>query len=93
MMKDNGIKAGSKRKFVVTTDNKHSLPITPNLTQRDFTASAPNEVWTDDITYIASHEGWLELAVVLDLFSRQEVGWSMQSQMQRSLVTDALRKA
>ncbi len=68
-MKNNGIQARGKRKFVVTTDSKHSLPIAPNLLQRDFTASAPNQVWTGDITYIATDEGWLYLAVVLDLFS------------------------
>ena len=93
MMHNNGIKARGKRKFVVTTDSKHSLPIAPNLLQRDFTASAPNQVWTGDITYIATDEGWLYLAVVLDLFSRQVVGWSMQPHMQSSLVTDALRMA
>ncbi len=92
-MKNNGIQARGKRKFVVTTDSKHSLPIAPNLLQRDFTASAPNQVWTGDITYIATDEGWLYLAVVLDLFSRQVVGWSMQPHMQSSLVTDALRMA
>ena len=93
MMKSNGIKARGKRKFVVTTDSKHSLPIAPNLLQRNFTASAPNQVWTGDITYIATDEGWLYLAVVLDLLSRQVVGWSMQPHMQSSLVTDALRMA
>jgi putative transposase len=58
-MKNNGIQARGKRKFAVTTDSKHSLPIAPNLLQRDFTASAPNQVWTGDITYIATDEGWL----------------------------------
>lgn len=93
MMKAHGIKARSKRKFVNTTDSRHSLPIAPNLLQRNFTASAPNQVWTGDITYIATDEGWLYLAVVLDMFSRQVVGWSMQPHMQSSLVTDALRMA
>jgi hypothetical protein len=93
MMKEHGIKARGKRKFVVTTDSKHNLPIAENLLQRNFTASAPNQVWTGDITYIATDEGWLYLAVVLDLFSRQVVGWSMQPHMQSSLVTDALRMA
>ena len=92
-MQENGIKARGKRKFVVTTDSKHNLPIAANLLQRNFTASAPNQVWTGDITYIATDEGWLYLAVVLDLFSRQVVGWSMQAHMQSSLVTDALRMA
>jgi transposase InsO family protein len=93
MMKEHGIKARGKRKFVVTTDSKHSLPIAPNLLQRNFTATAPNQVWTGDITYIATDEGWLYLAVVLDLFNRQVVGWSMQPHMHSSLVTDALRMA
>ena len=93
MMHNNGIKARGKRKFVVTTDSKHSLPIAPNLLQRDFTASAPNQVWTGDITYIATDEGWLYLAVVIDLFSRQVVGWSLGERMTRQLVMDALRMA
>ena len=92
-MQEHGIKARGKRKFVVTTDSKHDLPIAPNLLQRNFTADQPNQVWTGDITYIATDEGWLYLAVVLDLFSRQVVGWSMQAHMQSSLVTDALRMA
>ena len=93
MMKEHGIKARGKKKFVVATDSKHYLPIATNLLQRNFTAQAPNQVWTGDITYIATDEGWLYLAVVLDLFSRQVVGWSMQAHKQSSLVTDALRMA
>jgi len=92
-MQEHGIKARGKRKFVVTTDSKHDLPVAPNLLQRNFTADQPNQVWTGDITYIATDEGWLYLAVVLDLFSRQVVGWSRQAHMQSSLVTDALRMA
>lgn len=92
-MQEHGIKARGKRKFVVTTNSKHSLPIAKNLLQRNFTASAPNQVWTGEITYIATDEGWLYLAVVLDLFSRQVVGWSMQPHMHSSLVIDALRMA
>ena len=63
------------------------------LTVRDFTASAPNEVWTSDITYLATAEGWVYLAVIIDLFSRQVVGWSMRPHMKAELVTDALRMA
>ena len=88
-----GIKARSKRKFVVTTDSRHDLPVAPNLLARDFAPSAPDRVWSSDITYIATDEGWLYLAAVIDLFSRQVVGWSMQPHMQASLVTDALRMA
>lgn len=93
LMKLHGIKARGKRKFVVTTDSKHNLPIAPNLLNRNFQPDAPNNVWTSDITYIQTDEGWLYLAVVLDLYSRQVVGWSMQAHMQTSLVTDALRMA
>jgi transposase InsO family protein len=93
LMKAYGIQARGKRKFVVTTDSKHNLPIAPNLVQRNFTTTAPNQVWTGDITYIQTDEGWLYLAVVLDLFNRQVVGFSMQKNMRSSLVTDALRMA
>jgi len=92
-MRHHGIKARGKRKFVVTTDSKHKLPIAPNLLERNFTTQAPNQVWTSDISYIATDEGWLYLAAVIDLFSRAVVGWSMQDHMQASLVTDALRMA
>jgi transposase InsO family protein len=92
-MQLHGIRARCKRKFVVTTDSKHHLPIAPDLVQRNFTPTAPNQVWTGDITYIATDEGWLYLAAVIDLFSRQVVGWSMQPHMQSSLVTDALKMA
>jgi putative transposase len=91
LMQQHGICARGKRRFrVATTDSRHDLPIAPNLLNRNFTASAPNQVWTGDITYIATEEGWLFLAVVIDLFSRKVVGWSMRPDMHRSLVVDAL---
>lgn len=93
LMKRHGIKASGKRKFVVTTDSKHNLPIAPNLLERNFAPAAPNQVWTRDITYIATDEGWLYLTAVIDLFSRQVVGWSMQPHMHTSQVIDALRMA
>ena len=93
MMKEHGIQARGRKKFVVTMDSKHNLPIALNLLQRNFTAEAPNQRCTVDITDIATDEGWLYLAVVLNLFSCQVVGRSMQSHMQSSLVTDALRTA
>lgn len=93
LMQRHGIKARGKRKFVVTTDSKHDLPIAPNLLARNFTPAAPNQVWSSDITYIATDEGWLYLTAVIDLFSRQVVGWSMREHMQASVVTDALRMA
>jgi len=88
-----GIKARTKRKFKTTTDSNHSLPVAPNLLGRQFAVGVPNRVWASDITYIATDEGWLYLAVVLDLFSRQIVGWSMQPTMKKELVIDALRMA
>lgn len=93
LMQRHGIKARTKRKFVVTTDSKHHLPVAPDLVQRRFNPEAPNVLWSGDITYIPTDEGWLYLAAVLELHSRQVVGWSMQPHMQTSLVTDALRMA
>jgi transposase InsO family protein len=92
-MQQHGIRARGRRKFVVTTGGKHSLPIAPDLLQRDFTADGPNTKWTSDITYIATDEGWLYLAAFIDLHSRMIVGWSIQPHMRASLVTDALRMA
>nr|WP_319563542.1 IS3 family transposase [uncultured Rhodoferax sp.] len=93
LMKLHGIKARGKKKFVATTDSKHNLPIAQNLLDRNFTPEAPNQVWSSDITYIATDEGWLYLTGVIDLFSRQVVGWSMRDNMQTNAVTDALRMA
>ena len=93
LMQLHGIQARGKRKFVVTTDSRHTLPVAPDLVQRNFQPEAPDRLWTSDITYIATNEGWLYLAAVIDLFSRQVVGWSMQPHMQAGLVTDALRMA
>ena len=93
LMKLHGIKARSKRKFKATTDSSHDLPVAPNLLQRDFAPQAPNTVWTTDITYLATDEGWVYLTVMLDLYSRQVVGWSIGPRMTRKLVADALRMA
>ena len=93
LMQRHGIRAKGKRKFVVTTDSAHRLPVAPDLVQRRFTPSAPNVLWSGDITYIATDEGWLYLAAVLDLRSRQVVGWSLQAHMQTSRVKDALLMA
>ena len=78
------------RKFKVTTDSDHQLPIADNLLERDFSADAPNQKRVQDITYLSTSEGWLDLAVVIDLYSRTVVGWSMNKRMKASLVTDAL---
>lgn len=75
LMSQHGIRAKTKRKFVVTTDSRHNLPVAPDLVQRRFNPDAPNQLWSGDITYIATDEGWLYLAAVIDLFNRQVVGW------------------
>jgi putative transposase len=94
LMQQHGIRARGKRRFrIATTDSRHGLPIAPNLLDRNFTVATPNQVWVGDITYIPSDEGWLFLAVVLDLFSRQVVGWSMRADMGRELVIEALDMA
>ena len=94
LMKKHSIHARGKRKFrVTTTDSKHNLPVAPNVLARNFTPAAPNQMWVGDFTYIATKEGWLFLAVVIDLFSRKVVGWSMRPDMQRNLVIDALEMA
>ncbi|MBR3258166.1 MAG: IS3 family transposase [Eggerthellaceae bacterium] len=93
LMQQHGIRAKTKRKFVVTTDSRHSLPVAPDLVQRRFNPEAPNQLWSGDITYIQTDEGWLYLAAVIDLFNRQVVGWSLQPHMQASLVQDALAMA
>jgi putative transposase len=88
-----GIRCIHKRKFRVTTDSKHKLPIAPNLLKRQFNPTAPNQVWVTDITYIPSDEGWLYLAAVKDLYTCEIVGWAMDERMTKSLVCDALRAA
>lgn len=93
LMHKHGIRAKGKRRFKVTTNSNHDLPIAPNLLNRQFAVDTPDKVWVGDITYIATDEGWLFLAVVIDLFSRQVVGWSMREQMTRDIVIDALRMA
>ena len=93
LMKSNGLQAKGKRKFKVTTDSSHGLPVSPNILDRKFDVSLPNRIWTGDVTYIWTDEGWVYLAVVIDLFSRQIVGFSMDRTMTRQLVIDALRMA
>lgn len=93
LMALHGIKARGKRKYKATTDSNHNLPVAQNLLGRQFEVCTPNRVWTSDITYIDTGEGWLYLAAVIDLFSRQIVGWSMQPRMKKELAIDALRMA
>jgi putative transposase len=93
-MQRNGLRARGKRRFrVVTTDSNHALPIAPNLLARNFSVAAPNTVWAGDMTYIPTGEGWLYLAVVLDLFSRRIVGWSMGTTIAAELACRALDMA
>jgi transposase InsO family protein len=93
LMRRHGIAVRIKRRFRVTTDSKHSFPVAPNLLDRQFTASGPNKVWLADMTYIPTGEGWLYLAVVLDLFSRKVVGWAMRETMAQELTLSALQMA
>jgi transposase InsO family protein len=77
LMREADLACKTKRKFKATTNSKHDMPIAPNQLDRQFTVSQPNHVYVGDITYIHTQEGWLYLAVVIDLYSRQVVGWSM----------------
>ena len=87
------LRARGARKFKAKTNSNHNLPVAPNLLEQDFTASEPNLKWVQDITYLATDEGWLYLAVVVDLYSRQVVGWAMSERMKAGLVCDALQMA
>jgi putative transposase len=82
-----GISAQSRRKFKATTDSEHAWPIADNALDRDFTTTEPDRVWVADITYIWTTEGWLYLAVIIDLFSRRVVGWSMAEHMRTELTS------
>ena len=93
LMQENDIRAKHKRRFKVTTDSKHNLPVAPNLLERNFAPDGPNQVWTSDITYLWTGEGWLYLAIVMDLFNREVVGWSLKPRMTADIVTDALTMA
>lgn len=92
-MKKQGMAAKQKRRFKHVPKANAAHPVAPNLLDRDFTATAPNQKWTPDLTYIDTQEGWLYLAVVLDLFSRRIVGWAMSARMTSDLVLDALNMA
>jgi len=92
-MRTAGLTARLTRRWRRTTDSAHGLPVAENLLARDFTAERPNQKWVTDITYIRTLEGWLYLAVVLDLYSRRIVGWSMASHMRTDLVMQALTMA
>lgn len=93
LMHEHGIRARHKRRYRVTTDSRHGLPVAANRLERDFMPAAPNQVWTSDITYLWADEGWLYLAIVLDLFNREVVGWSIKPRMTADLAVDALAMA
>jgi transposase InsO family protein len=93
IMRQLGLIAKTPKRFKLTTDSKHSLPVAANVLDRKFDVESPNRVWTTDISYVWTFEGWLYLAVVMDLHSRQIVGWAMNERMKKQLVMDALAMA
>jgi putative transposase len=93
LMKLKGIKGKAKRKFKTTTTSKHQRPRTENLVKQDFQSSEPNKLWVSDITYIATLEGWLYLAVILDVFSRKVIGWAFSDRLTDDLTLAALTMA
>jgi putative transposase len=92
LMRENGLKARQKRRFRRTTDSHHAWPVAPNLLDQDFAATRPDEKWGTDISYIWTREGWLYLAVVIDLFARRVIGWATGDRLHRDLALAALRK-
>jgi putative transposase len=93
IMRENEVSGRRKRRFRKTTDSKHRLPIADNILARDFTAEARDQVWVGDITYVNTWEGWLYLAVLIDIYSRRVVGWAIADHMRTELVLDALNMA
>jgi len=93
LMREHGIRARHKRRYKATTDSRHGLAVAENLVRRQFVPEAPNRLWSADLTYIRTDEGWLYLAVVLDLFNREVIGWAIKDRMSTDLVSDALRMA
>jgi transposase InsO family protein len=93
LMRKAGIAVRRRRRFRVTTDSRHPFPIAPNLLDRQFDPSTANRAWAADITYLWTAEGWLFLAVVIDLYSRRVVGWALAEHMRVALVTEALKMA
>ncbi len=93
IMKENGIRARRKKKFKITTDSNHKLPVAENILNRQFQTEEKDKVWVSDITYVSTEEGWLYLAVFIDLYSRRVLGWSMSSWITSELVLNAFRMA
>jgi putative transposase len=92
-MGENGLNARPKRRFKRTTDSHHAFPLAPNLIDQDFSAERPNHKWAADISYVWTREGWLCLAVLLDLFARRVVGWAVSDRWRKELALQALGKA
>ena len=93
LMREDGLKVCMKRRFHRTTDSHHAWPIAPNLLEQDFTAARSNQKWVADISYVWTREGWLYLAVVLDLYSRRVVGWATSDRLHKELTLTALQRA
>lgn len=93
VMRSAGICAKTKRRFVRTTDSAHDHAVAPNLLEREFTATAPNQVWVGDVTYLATDEGWAYLAVLIDLYARKVVGWALEPTLATELTLLALERA
>ena len=93
LMRENDIRVERSKKYKATTDSNHSFNIAPNLLDGDFSATAPNQKWAGDISYIWTREGWLYLAVIIDLYSRRVVGWAVSNRMKRDLAIRALEMA
>jgi putative transposase len=93
LMRENGLRARQPRRFRRTTDSLHAFPVAPNLLDQDFSAERPGEKWGADISYVWTREGWLYLAVVMDLYARRVVGWAVSDRLHKELALAALRRA
>jgi putative transposase len=93
LMRANGLRARQRRRFKRTTDSHDAFPVAPNLLAQDFSAARPDQKWNADLSYVWTNEGWLYLAVVLDLFARRVVGWAVSDRLHQDLAVAALRKA
>src|SRR5215207_6780970 len=93
LMRENGLRARQPRRFKRTTDSLHAFPVAPNLIEQDFAAERPDEKWGSDLSYIWTREGWLYLAVVIDLYARRVVGWAVSDRLHKELALAALRRA
>jgi len=93
LMREAGIHAVAKKKYRATTDSKHTLPVTPNSLNRNFSVNRPNQSWVADVTHFYTQEGWLYLSTIMDLYSCKIVGWSMKNQITQDLVIEALNMA